>query len=185
MRWHVLALPLVLGACATAPSGAPVTTSSTSAPTRGVDGGGYVFDVNSQSRPSAARVPGSVDEAWAALPAVYQELGIEGGVLDAATHVYGQRGVVVRRRLAGAPVSRFLDCGSAVPGVYNANTYAVSLSVMSQLKPSADGFSEVTTQVEASAQPASTGGSSQRVRCTSNGMLESRIQTLLSERLNG
>ncbi|HEV2146891.1 MAG TPA: hypothetical protein VGR37_05795 [Longimicrobiaceae bacterium] len=185
MRWHALALPLLLTACATAPSGAPMTKTTTSAPTRGVDGGAYTFDVNSQNRPSALRVPASVDRAWAELPSVYEELGLGGGVLDPATHLYGQRGIVVRRRLAGNPVSQYLDCGSAVPGVYNANTYAVSLSVVSQLKPRSDGFSELTTQVEASAQPASTGGGAQLVRCASNGTLERRLQTLLSSRLNG
>jgi len=113
---------------------------------------------------------------WAALPAVYAQLGLQGRVLDDQRRVYGQPETSVRRRLQNEPLSRFLDCGSR-SGIPNVNSYTVRLAVRTHVQAAGEGVSQIRTQVEANAN--TPGGGDPLVRCGSTNELERRIETRL------
>ncbi|MBV9773109.1 MAG: hypothetical protein JO040_04130 [Gemmatimonadetes bacterium] len=173
-------LSLFLAACA---SSANVVPERDTHSVRQLDtpAGTFRVESNSVDATVTAAAPVSVEEAWKALPAVYTRLGLVGGVLDEAGWAYGQRQSIVRRRLAGTPISTYLDCGASTPGVSNADTYTVTLAVVTRVQAGpAGGGSRISTRVEAQAR--SPGGSDQPVRCTSNNVLERRILEMLSAR---
>ncbi|MBK5187261.1 MAG: hypothetical protein JJD97_03395 [Gemmatimonadaceae bacterium] len=119
-----------------------------------------------------------VDKAWAAVPAVFGELGIEPGVIDSKQHVYGNAGANHRRQLGGQRMSRYFDCGSTV-GIENADEYDLLIRVITQIIPAEAGLSTLRTQAEATAHANALSG--QVVRCASTGALEARIAHMVSE----
>lgn len=133
--------------------------------------------IESRIDPSAARartavVPLASARAWAALPAAYTALGLpagQGGEAEGAS-VVGP--LQLMRRLDRVPLSRYLDCGSTV-ALPNADAYAVTLHLATQLEPAGAGATRVATLVQASARPRDTAGNP--VSCTSTGLLEQRL----------
>lgn len=135
-----------------------------------------------QSSAAAGFVPviASPDALWQVLPAVYAELGLQGRVIDAQRMVFGQPETTVRRQLAGTQLSRYLDCGRRV-GVVNANSYNVTLTVTSYVRPHGEGAAQLRTQVDATAR--APGTSEAAVRCGTTNELERQIERLARERL--
>jgi hypothetical protein len=123
----------------------------------------------------AVTIPRPADEVWAVLPAVYESIGLTGEVLDRERRVFGQREVTVRRRLAGAQVSRYLSCGTRA-GMANADSYSVRVSVRTQAVPAGEA-SQVRTEIEAAAR--APGSSDPWVRCGSTNQLERRIENAI------
>lgn len=121
-----------------------------------------------------------MDQVWAVLPAVYEEMEISAGVVNEEQRIFGNPNLVVNRTLAGERVSSYLDCGVNPIGAPVANSASVQINLRSQLSPSAGG-TEIQTQLQALAQPrASSGG---EVRCMSTGKLEARLAELVEQRL--
>jgi hypothetical protein len=120
----------------------------------------------------------SVDKAWAAIPTVFGELGIDPNVVDSRQHVFGNAGTTRRGKLGTQRLSRYFDCG-ATTGISNADQYDVVVRVITQIIPAEAGLSALRSQVEATAHPSATSG--QVVRCASTGALEERIAHMLSE----
>jgi hypothetical protein len=125
-------------------------------------------------------VAAPLDSAWRALPSVYASLEIPLTTLDAAQHLLGNEGMRVRRTLAGESLTRYLDCG-ATQGGPNAETYEVTMAVLTQLQPGAADSTIVATAVQASARSPSFSG--EDVACTSTRRLEARIAALLGDQL--
>jgi hypothetical protein len=119
-----------------------------------------------------------VDKAWAAVPTVYGELGIQPGVIDSRQHVYGTAGAKYRRELGHQRMSKYFDCGSEA-GIANADTYDIIVRVLTQIVPKEGGLSKLRTQAEASAHANAVSGGP--VRCSSTGALEQRIAQMVSE----
>jgi hypothetical protein len=119
-----------------------------------------------------------VDKAWAAVPAVYGEIGIEPSLVDSKQHVFGNAGVTFRRKLGAQRMSRYFDCGSTA-GIANADDYDLLIRVITQIIPAEGGLSAVRTQVEATGHATATSG--QVVRCASTGALEERIAHMVSD----
>lgn len=115
--------------------------------------------------------------AWAAYPAVFDDLGIDPNIVDSDQMIFGSaashRGTLGKKRL-----SHFFDCGNML-GVSTADSYEMWIRVISQIVPIDGSLSKVRTQIEATARASDLPGGS--VRCSSNGLLESRIAALLSE----
>jgi hypothetical protein len=120
----------------------------------------------------------SVDKAWATLPAVFGELGIEPGILDSRQHVFGNAGATFRREMGRQRLSKYFDCGSTA-GMSNSDTYDLNIRVISQIIPQGEGLSALRTQAEATAHANAVSG--QVVRCASTGDLERRIATMVSQ----
>jgi hypothetical protein len=119
-----------------------------------------------------------VDKAWAAVPAVFGELGIEPNVVDSKQHVFGNAGTTLRRRLGSQHMSRYFDCGSTT-GIANADQYDLIVRVITQIIPAEAGLSAVRTQAEASGHATATSG--QQVRCGTTGALEDQIAHMIAD----
>jgi hypothetical protein len=83
------------------------------------------------------------------------------------------------RRLGKASLSQFVDCGGNAGGAANADSYAVTMTVLSRVTPASGGTgSVVTTQLLASARPVTVAGNT--VQCASTGRLEQAINQRLA-----
>ena len=119
------------------------------------------------------------EAVWAALPAAYESVGISLSMTDAATRTLGNAGFNVRRRLGSVPLVRYIDCGTTQGGP-SAETYDVRLIVNSVVRPG-EGATSVATTVEAMGKPVAFSG--EYIRCSSTGVLESRIADAVKARL--
>lgn len=180
MKIRAVVLPLLLAGCASTtavPTGAPTTrtTQVTAADAR------YQVD-QSAAGADFVSVPAAPDAVWDALAPAYEALGMQGRVLDAERRIFGQPETTVRRQLGGTQLSRFLDCGNRV-GVVNANSYSVTLTVTSYVRPGPAGGAQLRTQVDAMAR--APGSSEAPVRCGTTNELERRIESIVRERTAG
>ncbi|MDQ3697037.1 MAG: hypothetical protein M3373_03285 [Gemmatimonadota bacterium] len=176
----VFAIVLAVPACAKrhiAPGGGPTPV------TQQVISGGSTSSIGMVAGASENErtINAPPDRVWEMLPAVYEALGVSATTIVTSDRIVGNDGLRVRRRLGTTPLPRYLDCGGT-SGAPNAETYDVSMSLMTQLHPAAEGRTIVVTRVEASGISPFGGNT---VTCTSTGALERRMFTMLSERLSG
>jgi len=113
--------------------------------------------------------------AWSAYPATFADLGLDPNIIDSDQMIYGSA-ASHRHTLAKKRLSHYFDCGNML-GVSTADGYEVWVRVISQIVPIDGSLSTVRTQVEATARASDLPGGA--VRCSSNGLLESRIAALL------
>lgn len=178
MRRLSVLLALALGGCGPAqpPGSAPPARTRTvvriDAPS-----GEREMELYSDNRASGHAVAGSVEQVWSRLPAVYEALGMPGaGVVDPARRVFGRAGLRAYGRLGEHRLSSFIDCGSSFSG--DADTYQVTLTVVTAVAAAGEGGSTVQSWVEATGrQP---GSSTTPARCTSKGKLEQEIARRLN-----
>lgn len=171
---------LAVGACAQATAGAPSSSRNEAivdipATSNGPTGPGpirYRRDV--ESRAATLSVPVSV--AWARASHAYTALKLPITTIDTARHVIGAENAAVQNRLAGDRMSRWLSCGVTPIGLPRADSYVVSLTVLTQVLPDSAG-SVARTIVTGSAQPAD--GTTNGVQCSSTGELEKRLQAAM------
>jgi hypothetical protein len=121
-----------------------------------------------------------LDSAWIALPAAYQAIGIaDAGVLNASQRMFGRPNLRIVRRLGSQPLSKVIDCGASYAG--DADSYDVTLSVVTQLEPAGNG-TRVRTWVDASGRQMAS--SSTRVTCGTQGFVEREIVRTLNARFD-
>lgn len=151
----------------TAPGSAPAETAR-------IIGQGGMQAISTGAAPIAGEsfVAAPISKVWDAIPAIYDSLGIAPTTIDAGEHMFGNRGLQIRRHLGGVLLSRYLDCGSpqARP---SADFYDVNLSVITQLTRVDSATTRVLTTVDAMARPVSFSG--EYVRCATTGEIEARI----------
>lgn len=125
---------------------------------------------NTFDRPRFVRM-GSED-GLAALPAIYEQLGIGSAqVLNAEEQLFGRRYMRARHELGGVRLSRYLNCGSTFVG--GPDNYEIVLTVMTIMKPTGGGTS-VRTWVDATGRDGA-GSGTQPIQCSSTGLLEREI----------
>jgi hypothetical protein len=175
---RVVGALLTLGLAACASSGSSLERPSTTETVRVVGGatsGGIAMGV--VPSPVSAReaiVAAPIDRVWAVLPAAFLTLGIPLSTTDPATHLAGNQGLNVRRHLGSTPLVRYLDCGNTQMGP-SAETYDIRLAVTTQLlaDSTTGGGTRLHTLVEAMGRPVAFSG--EYSRCSSLGVLESRL----------
>ncbi len=173
MRRSTLVTALALAGCATSGSGFPTTTAPQQ-PTRvETDAGTTEIAINATARAQENVVAGSPEALWPALVAAYQNLNIPVTTLDANTKTLGNTNLAVSRKLAGVPLSTWLDCGRTATRTHVADQYVVNLSVATQVQPAAAGSSKVVTLLQGRAKSHFTNDPA--VQCSSTGRLEKRI----------
>ncbi len=116
------------------------------------------------------------DDVFKAVSAAYGALNISVDELNQANRIIGNSAFKVRRRIGDVPTMRALDCGGE-PGMPNAETYQLTLTIRSRVIPNDAGGSVVQSTVEGMARNPTTAASSD-VRCVSLGALEKRIAEL-------
>jgi hypothetical protein len=111
--------------------------------------------------------------AWAALHQAYDDLGIAIREADESTLTLGNTRLVISRWLAGAPLSRYLECGMGLLG-YFADTHRIEMHILSSVVPGREGSVQVSTYLEALARnPEGTSGGP--IACSSSRRLEREI----------
>jgi hypothetical protein len=146
-----------------------------------------IDNVRSAPASAAFEVAAPVDRAFDLLPGIYDALGVPINTVVSEVRTVGVRDGRVTRRLGKVPLSRFVACGPDLIGTDRADTYAVTLTVISQVSETggaeaaaagrAAGIaprSTVSTQVMATARPISVSGDP--VQCSSTGRLERAIR---------
>ena len=173
---HKMALAVIAFAvgCAssnTAPGSAPTETAR-------IIGQGGMQAISTGAAPIAGEslIAAPISKVWDAVPAVFDSLGIAPTTVDATEHMFGNRGLQIRRQLGGVLLSRYMDCGSpqARP---SADFYDVNLSVITQLTAIDSASTRVLTTVDAMARPVAFSG--EYVRCATTGEIEARISRRL------
>lgn len=165
-----------------------VATALLSAPLTAQATRRYVVSIDGHSRPIALDTMGvridlagvTTAEAWQALLAVYDEAKIATTVRDSSAGSVGNLSLVQRRTLWKKPLSRFFDCGAAVTGP-NADSYKITLALLSWVVPSAKGAT-IWTAVVAGGRDIS-GSSNHSTTCQSLGQLEGTIHDAVKGRL--
>jgi len=127
------------------------------------------------NRPHTTTLAVPLDRVWKALPVAYDSLGLPLTVLDSKRHLIGNQGFKIRQKLGAVRLSEYIDCGSAQIGL-SADSYDVFLSVVTEVRSTAQG-SEFVTTVEASARPITF--AQEYGQCKTKSVLESRLAELV------
>jgi hypothetical protein len=123
-----------------------------------------------------------VPATLAALDSAYADLGIEVKLWNPPTGEVGNRKFSKMYRLAGKPLSDYLGCGTITTG-QAADSYRVTMSLVSHVTSIAGGGSVVDTQLTAYAEDI--GSSKGTLSCLTLGTLEGRLHDLATRHLGG
>lgn len=178
---RLLAIPLVLCACAKSPHAVPTPQADQTIripPTAG--GQARSITMGRSTSPFTRTVNAPLALAWNALPRVYATLGIPVTDRDVSAHALGATAVKLRRRLGDVPLSRYLECGST-QGAPSADTYEVLLTMETRLHAAGTDSTVVVTTMSAMARPVAF--SSDYISCGSRGGLERRFFEVLGVEL--
>lgn len=182
MRRLVLLPCLILG-CAPAgrapgdaPAAAPAAGTLASPANVTVMVAGAGFRVRNDEKRSETILALPVDVVWRALPAVFDSLGLPATVRNQETRTVGTDGVRIRRRLGGAPLSRYFDCGKTQVDA-NADSYDVLLVLLLRAAPGQAGMTTLETSMDVRARPITFPQGYQA--CDSTGQLEARVAALV------
>jgi hypothetical protein len=187
MRYAPLALLLATAACgstggidpAPVPTTAPVVQTERVVTSSG--GGGLAVTAANLDNNVRLLSTGTVAQVWSVLPSIYQDLGIPLTVKDDNRKVIGNEGWRTRRSIGRVPMQRYLDCGRSGT-IENAETYSISMTIVTTVSANAGGGSVVGTIVSATGRNPIT-SSTQEVRCVSKGDLEIRIRDMVQQRI--
>jgi hypothetical protein len=124
-----------------------------------------------------------VDLVWRALALAYDSVGVKLNFLDANAHLMGNQGMALKSKLGTTSLSSYIDCGRA-QGSFSADTYEVTMVVISWVRVAESGKTEIVTRLTSAARPPTIG--QQFSRCTSKTTLEKaigeKVRTILAGR---
>ena len=174
------ALALQLAGCASSSGTVLPATDSRRAPTiiSGADGATTLIDTKRDLHAQTRMINVPANTAYRRALAAYDVMGLEANLMSARDFIVGRQGLVLRRRLGDTRLSAFINCGNSLTGD-NADSYEVTLTVITQVTPVDDGSSRLATRVDAGARPMGTSGN--LVACSSTGRLEREM----AERITG
>jgi hypothetical protein len=169
----------VLGGCAGAGTPRTVSPGTISVVT---DGGTYEIHRTEEVRPNQA-VTVSRDKAWAVLPAVYDDLGMEPDVRNPGAYQMGVSRHRFGSRILNRSAGDFFDCGLD-PGLNRpiAGQMPIDAQVVTQVFGTAAG-AELRTAVQGSARKS--GGNAGIAPCRSTGLLEILIGQMVQRLASG
>ncbi len=133
------------------------------------------LNVVAASTVSTQQIAASVDRVWKVLPAVFDSIAVPVGLVDPQGHTIGNRGLKIRGKLGKVGLARYIDCGTTQIGP-NAESYDINLTVTAALRPTGEGATAMTVDVEASARPMAF--AQDPIPCSTKGALEQRIKDL-------
>lgn len=112
------------------------------------------------------------DKVYQALIVAYSEVGIPASIINPKDGLVAALNRRAFNRLGTERLSRYVSCGDSMTGP-RADQDRVMLSVISWAKPDGTGNTRIESRIVGHATDS--GGTSQRMPCTSTGQLESRI----------
>jgi hypothetical protein len=170
-----LAAAVVLGCASSSPD--PATTAQAPPPEtqRTVSAGAYGMTLYTEPGVGARAVAIPLDRSWELLEEAYKRLDIPVEFSERSRWEKGNPGYRARR-VDGKRMSTYLDCGNSLTGP-KADTYDVTMMVLTKLDRMSADSTLVTTTIDANARPRATSGSA--VHCASKGVLELRVAVYL------
>jgi hypothetical protein len=162
-------------------SAKPSVTGQTGAPTTVVStGSGTVVQMETDAE-LAAPLRHAPERVWTILPAVFQELGLGGGVLSESRRIYGNAKVSANR-VAGQNLQTFVRCANEASGMGSTMRYRVQMGIRTAVVDGPGGSSTLNTSLTAQASPID-GSSASKLDCVSNGKLEREIRRAVIAKL--
>lgn len=134
------------------------------------------------STPQSIHVKARPDSVFALLRAIYPAVGVEIKLFDPPHGEIGNRNFSNYYRLKGIALRNYVGCGTTATGP-GADTYRVTMSLVSYVFGDGKDGSNVTTRLEARADD--TGLSKGMISCTTTGMLEGRVNEQLLAKTGG
>lgn len=131
----------------------------------------YNTDINSASTP--LNLPPAA--AWHRVYLAYAKLKIPVTTVDSAHGVIGARNARVRNRLANAPLSSWFDCGMTAVGSPRADSYALFVTIVTQVSPAPGDSSGSTARTIVTANAEANDTQSGAIQCGSKGWLEEEL----------
>jgi len=138
-----------------------------------------VLHAHDTNKPGPVPVAANPDKLLAALNAAYADLGIEVKLWDPPHGQVGNRSFTKMYRMGGASLSQYLGCGMTANGDA-ADTYRVTMSLVSQVASAAGGSTVQTTLNGFAEDLASSKGT---VTCETRGILEDKVLQLAMRHL--
>lgn len=117
----------------------------------------------------------------AALRLAYADIGVDAKYSNPATGELGNVEFVRMRKMAGQPLTDFVNCGSTVTGPA-ADTYRVTMLLVSTVRADGTG-SKVETRFQSRAVDPAGGTSAGAMECQSLGTLEQKLHDLVRDKL--
>lgn len=177
--WTLCTLAVILG-CSSHRGEGPAPEEISTVHVSGPAGNLGATEIRNAPNAQTRNVAAPVASVWSVLPAAFERLGIAAGA-DNDQKLFGNPEFRVKR-IEGAMLSNFVDCGRGVTAVPVADDYDVTLSVLTRVSTSGEGWSMMTTTVSGRAKPRAVSGAP--VYCQSTGKLEQRIFDLVLQSLN-
>lgn len=174
---------LLFAACSGVPAGPTPATAPTVRTERVVTstgGGGVSLNTANVDNNIRLLSTGTAAQVWSVLPQVYEELGIPLSMKDDARKTLGNDAWRTRRQIGRVPMQRYLDCGRGTGD--NAESYQITMSIVTMVTANAGGGSVVGTTIQATGRNPVT-SSTQDVRCVSMGDLEIRIRDMVQAKV--
>ena len=143
-----------------------------------VIGGGETVTLPTGAEAVVARsiITAPLTDVWNVLPSVYADLGIAVEMVNPTEYRIGNQALRARRRIGQLQMIRLLSCGGTI-GAPNAETFDITMYVVSQVSAGQAGTSSLATVVQAVGKSPNFGGNN--VSCASLGALEKRIEELV------
>lgn len=176
----LVAASLATGGCAPATSPAapaPIITAASG----GTGARGVGIDITTRVDGVEASFPVGPDAVFAALRDTYAALSIPLSRDDAAQRTLGNDGLRTRRVLGKLETRRLVDCGGTA-GAPNAETYELTLVIVSSVRSDGGTGAILSTVVDGSGINPNFASSGQ-VRCSSTSSLEEAIAKDVRTRL--
>jgi hypothetical protein len=167
-----LVLVLLVAACGRA-SGPVQPAASGSAPGVTITHEGVDAQLRNEEHGLDAVFDARADEVYRHLPKVYQEMGLEPGIIQTAQRRFGSVNVS-GTRVAGEPMYELIRCGPQGSGPASLTRFRVMLQIVSKVTPVSDARSSVNTSVTGKASRID-GTSTGSIDCVSTGRLEQMI----------
>lgn len=183
-RFATTSLSLALvSACAPRPGGPAdqVAVTPTTVQVQTPDAGTINLAMVNEDRAESHILKGPIDQVWKMLPAVFGEMQLPVNLYVDKDHQIGTKGARFRGRIGKTRMAQYVTCGSDITGEDKANSYEVTLDVMSAVGAVENNQTNLLTRVTASGRPLATSG--EPVRCTSTGLLERRIANAVTLKL--
>jgi hypothetical protein len=178
MRVVIAGLSIALAACASA-GVSPTPVGARQSVTVATPTGTIELASSGEAAVTVNTIAAPVDRVWAALPGVYDSLGIPIATANSSTHLVGIQALKVRQRLGKAYLSKYIDCGESQIGA-SADTYDVVLTIFTQVLTADGGATKVSTSLDAVAKPPAF--SQSYSHCSSKSVLEHAIADQLRAR---
>jgi hypothetical protein len=145
-------------------------------------GGDVDLRLQVQSSLVTHHVDAPVENVWAVLPEVYEELEVPLGFYEPEEMALGNR-EFIPKTIGGDRMSRYLDCGGPASGRPFADAYQVEMFLVTRVDKAGEDKTRIRTEIYATARARDIGAN--RIQCPTKGLLERRITEMITEKVGG